>query len=287
MAQIITNQASVAYRYNSRTASALSNIATAVLTEPLGVEKVSLEDTYRAGSQLTYSVTVTNGSSSALSGVTVTDDLGGYVLGSTTVVPLDYVGPAILLVDGSYVGSLTPTLSTDGVTFALPTLGVGASAQVIYKAEVNGSAPLAEGSTVTNTVTVTATGSNAPVTDSDTVTVDSYADVTITKSMTPSGVVDGETLTYTFVLSNFGNAAATDIVLSDTFDPAPEGITVQVDGTTLAASDYDYTGGVLTLPSESGTTALALDAATITQDPETGAVAVTPDTLTVTVTGVI
>ena len=43
MAQIITNQASVAYRYNNRTASAVSNIATAVINEPLGVEKVSLE----------------------------------------------------------------------------------------------------------------------------------------------------------------------------------------------------------------------------------------------------
>ena len=287
MAQIITNQASVAYRYNNRTASAVSNIATAVLNEPLSVEKVSLESVYREGDDITYVVTVTNGGTSALTGISVTDDLGTYTIGGGTATPLTYVGPAIYFVDGVYAGNLTPTVGADGISFAIATLGTDSTVQIIYKAVANDTAPLVQGSQITNTVTTTATGSNTPVSDSNTVTVDSYADVTITKTMSPSGVVDGDALTYTFVVSNFGNAEATEIVLTDAFDPAPESITVQLNGTIVPATDYTYENGVLTLPISPASTVLTLPPATITQDTTTGVVSIEPSTLTVTVTGVI
>lgn len=287
MAQIITNQASVAYRYNNRTASAVSNIATAVLNEPLSVEKVSLESVYREGEDITYVVTVTNSGTSALTGISVTDDLGTYTIGSGTATPLTYVGPAIYFVDGVYAGNLTPTVGADGISFAIATLGTDSTVQIIYKAVANDTAPLVQGSQITNTVTTTATGSNTPVSDSNTVTVDSYADVTITKTMSPSGVVDGDALTYTFVVSNFGNAEATEIVLTDAFDPAPESITVQLNGTIVPATDYTYENGVLTLPISPASTVLTLPPATITQDTTTGVVSIEPSTLTVTVTGVI
>lgn len=286
MAQIITNQASIAYRYNDRTASAVSNIATATLNDPLSVEKVSLETVYRPGDEITYVITVTNSGLSALAGVSVTDDLGTYTVGNTTVTPLTYTGPAIFFIDGVYGGNATPTVGADGISFGPITLGAGSVAQVIYKATVNGNAPITEGGQITNTVTATASGS-APVSDSNTITVDSYADVTITKTMTPSDVSEGDALTYTFVISNFGNAEATDIVLTDAFDPAPQNITVQLNGTAVPATDYDYVNGVLTLPNGTSTTQLTLPPATVTVDPTTGEVVVTPSTLTVTVTGII
>ena len=287
MAQIITNQASVAYRYNNRTASAVSNIATAVLNEPLSVEKVSLESVYRAGDDITYVVTVTNSGTSALTGISVTDDLGTYTIGGGTATPLTYVGPAIYFVDGVYAGNLTPTVGADGISFAIATLGTDSTVQIIYKAVANDTAPLVQGSQITNTVTTTAVGSNAPVSDNNVITVDNYADVTITKAMTPTGVVDGDALTYTFVVSNFGNAEATEIVLTDAFDPAPENITVQLNGTVVPATDYTYENGVLTLPISPASTVLTLPPATITQDTTTGVVSIEPSTLTVTVTGVI
>jgi len=286
MAQIITNQASIAYRYNDRTASAVSNIATATLNDPLSVEKVSLETVYRPGDEITYVITVTNSGSSALAGVSVADDLGTYTVGNTTVTPLTYTGPAIFFIDGVYGGNATPTVGDDGISFGPITLGAGSVAQVIYKATVNQNAPITEGGQIINTATATASGS-APVSDSNTVTVDSYADVTITKTMTPSDVSEGDALTYTFVISNFGNAEATDIVLTDAFDPAPENITVQLNGTVVPATDYDYVNGVLTLPNGTSTTQLTLPPATVTIDPTTGEVTVTPSTLTVTVTGII
>ena len=61
MAQIITTQASVRYRYGATEAAALSNIASAVLAQPLNVSKTSLETTYREGDELTYILTVTTG----------------------------------------------------------------------------------------------------------------------------------------------------------------------------------------------------------------------------------
>lgn len=287
MAQIITNQASIAYRYNNQSASAVSNIASAVLNDTLSVEKVSLESTYRPGEEITYVITVTNGGSSALAGVSVTDDLGAYTVGGQTVTPLTYTGPAIFFIDGVYNGNVTPTVTADGISFGPTTLGAGAVAQVIYKATVNNFAPITEGGEITNTVTATAAGNNTPISDSNTITADSFADVTITKTMAPSDVSEGDALTYTFVISNYGNAEATDIVLTDAFDPAPQNITVQVNGTVVPATDYEYANGVLTLPTTPGATELSLPPATITQDPATGEVIVTPSTLTVTVTGII
>lgn len=287
MAQIITNQASIAYRYNDQSASAVSNVATAVINEPLGISKVSLESVYRLGDDITYVITVTNGGTTALSGISLVDDLGTYTTAGGTATPLTYVGPAIYFVDGVFVGNITPTVGADGIGFGPTTIGPGSTVQVIYKVNVNDRAPLDEGGQITNTATVTAAGNTAPVSDSNTITVDDYADVTITKSMTPATVSDGDALTYTFVINNYGNAEATDIVLTDAFDPAPENITVQVNGAAIPATDYSYQNGVLTLPGERSTTALTLPPATVTTDPTTGQVTVTPSSLTVTVTGII
>ena len=289
MAQIITNQASLNYQYNGQTGSAFSNIATAMLTEALSVEKVSIEDVYRFGETLTYSVSVFNSSASTLTNVVVADNLGSYNVGGNTVTPLTYVGNAILFINGAFAGNIVPTsVEDDSVTFTLPTLAPNSRAQILYKTIVNASAPLADGGTITNTASVFSGGTSVPpVTDSNTVRVDNYADVTITKNMTPSSVSDGETLTYTFVISNYGNTEATDIVLTDAFEPAPENIVVQVGGQTLAESDYSYVGGVLTLPGAGSEYSLSLPAATITQDPAPGEVSVVPSSLTVTVVGTI
>ena len=226
MAQIITNQASLNYQYNGQTGSAISNIATATLTEALSVEKVSVEGVYRFGETLTYSASVFNSSSQTLTNVVITDDLGSYLVGGNTVTPLSYAGDAILFVNGVFVSSITPTtVGANSVTFTLPTLAPNSRAQILYKVVVNSYAPLAEGSTITNIISVLATGTTTPpATDDNTVIVDNYADVSIMKTMTPSSVADGETLTYSFLISNYGNTAATNIVLTDAFDPAPENI---------------------------------------------------------------
>lgn len=289
MAQVITNQASVAYQYNGQSASAISNIATATLTEPLSVEKVSVESVYRYGEEVTYSISFENSGNTALTEVKITDNLGTYTLAGTTtsVTPLRYVAPAILLIDGAYSGNITPTVNSDSVVFTVPALAVSSRAQIIYKAVVNNYAPLGTGSQITNTVSLTATGVNTPITDDNTITVADYAEIAVTKNMSPANVVDGDALTYTFVINNYGNATAEEIVLHDTFDPAPDTITLQLNGVTKPASSYSYTNGVLTYPVSTSSESLSLPPATIVQDPISGEVSITPSSLTITVTGVL
>jgi len=289
MAQLITNQASVAYEYNGQNVSVLSNVASATLNEPLTAEKVSIQSVYRYGDEIAYSVSFENSGASTLSGVSVTDNLGTYTPpgGGDAVTPLTYLAPAILLIDGVYSGNITPVVGQESVTFTLPALAAGSRAQILYRATVNTFAPLTPGATITNTATISAAGGGAPVSADNTITVDEYAQVTVTKTMTPSSVVDGDVLTYTFVINNYGNAPAENIVLRDAFDPAPQDITVQLNGVTQVATAYTYINGVLTFPAQGSSDTLSLPAATITQDPATGEVTIVPSSLTITVTGVL
>ncbi|MBQ9988334.1 MAG: DUF11 domain-containing protein [Clostridia bacterium] len=283
MPQTITNQATLNFEYNGQQGQAVSNIATATLTEPLTVSKNSVEQAYRAGDTLTFAVNFINSGTAALNNVTVTDDLGA---GTAAAAPFTFVSPALLFIDGVYNGPITPTQTESGLSFTIPTLAAGSNAQILYTVDTNEYTPLSGGSQIINTVTVTADGLATPVTDSNTVTVDEYANVVITKNMAPANVVDGSTITYTFTISNYGNTEATNIVLSDAFTPAPMPISVQVDGVLIPATEYSYVDGVLTLP-EGGTYTLSLPPATITQDAETGAVTITPSSTVITVTGTL
>jgi hypothetical protein len=76
-------------------------------------------------------------------------------------------------------------------------------------------------------------------------------------------------------------------VLRDSFEPAPENISVYVNGVIVPTADYSYAGGVLVFPSELSSYELTLPAAEITTNPESGLVTVLPSTLTVTVVGQI
>jgi len=282
MPQIITNQASLNYQYNGQTATVVSNVASAVLNDPLSISKIAVQDSYRAADVLTYVVSFNNSSGAALTNVTIQDNLGTYDFGTFAVTPLTYLGPALLFIGGVYSGNLTPTVTQDAVTFTIPALASGAQAQIVYRATVNEFAPLLPDATITNTASVTADGITTPATASETVNAESYADVTVNKSMS----TNGNEITYRFVLENFGNTEATNIQLRDAFNPAPDTITVQINGTPISPDDYTYAGGVLTLPAD-GSSPLSLPPATITQDIATGIVSSVPSTLTVTVVGTL
>ena len=243
----ITNQARITYSYGAVNAAAASNIATATLTEPLTGSKTSLGSTYTAGDEITYILSLTNGSANAATDITVSDNLGRSTADGVAYTPLSYVGPAYLYLNGVYTSELTPATTAGSLIFTLPSIPAGANAVIIYKAALTSEAPLTSGSTVTNTATFTSP-TLGTAEKSNTITVENYARLNIVKSMSPNPVVGGGQLTYTFTVYNYGNDAATDVVLTDVFSPAPTDITVTVNGTAVSAENYTYTGGTLTLP---------------------------------------
>ena len=280
---IFSNQATLTYNGSSTN----SNIAYGEILDVLAVTKTAVEGSYAPGGVVTYVVTLRNTSAATLTDLTVTDDLGGYPFNGTTVYPLSYItGSAALFIDG--VPQPAPAV-TAGPPLAVTGLSIPASgdAVLVYQAQVTAYADPAAGGTINNTVTVTGDGLNAPITATETVTAATAATLTISKSISPTQVVDNDRVTYTFVIQNTGNEAvvATDNAsITDTFNPVLSALTVTFEGATWTEGvQYNYAGGVFTtVPGQ-----IVVPAATFTQDPVTGAYTLTPGIATLTVTGTI
>ena len=282
---IFSNQATLTYNGNSTN----SNIAYGEILDVLEVTKTAVEGSYATGDLVTYVVTLRNTGTAVLSGLTVTDDLSGYSFNGATVYPLTYeAGSAALFVNG--VPQAAPTV-TAGPPLTVTGLSVPGNGNVVlvYQARANAFANPAEGSTIDNTVTVTGDGLSTPITATETVAAETEAQLTISKSITPTQVVDNDRVTYTFVIQNFGNqeVVATDnAAITDTFDPILTALTVTFNGTAWAqGTQYNYdeaTGLFATVPGQ-----ILVPAATYTQDPATGEYSVTPGIATLIVTGTI
>lgn len=284
---IIENFATVRYTSGGTAATRVSNVAQTELTSSVTFTKATLGNSYNADDTVTYILTIANTSTTAFNTVTITDNLGSFEENGTFYTPLTYVGPAVLLVDGQDVSAnLTVDASAPAsLVFTIPALAAGATANIIYRAEVNDFAPLDVDSTITNTATLTTESDCADGTASATITVAPAADVSVFKQMTPNPVICGDTVTYTIRIFNYGNIPAEDVQLVDAFDPAPTNITVSRNGVLLPDIAYTYEGGVLTVPS--GTELDTVPAATFTRDATTGEVIVTPGVLEYVITGTI
>ena len=282
---IFSNQATLTYNGSSTN----SNIAYGEILDVLSATKTAIEGTYAPGEPVTYVVTLRNTGSTALTGLTVTDNLGGYAFNGTTVYPLTYAaGSAALFVDA--VPQAAPTVTAGPpLVFTGISVPAGGDAVLVYQARANAFADPADGGTIDNTVTVTGNGINTPVTATESVTARSAPALTITKSISPAQVVDNDRVTYTFVIQNSGSQAvvATDnAVITDTFDPVLTALTVTFNGTPWTQGiQYSYneaTGLFATAPGQ-----ITVPAAIYTQDPVTGAYTVTPGIATLVVTGTI
>ena len=282
---IFSNQATLTVNGNATN----SNIAYGEILDVLAATKTAVEGSYTPGETVTYVVTLRNTGAATLTGLTVTDDLGGYSYGGSTVYPLTYeAGSATLFVNG--VPQAAPAV-TAGPPLVVTGINIpgNCDAVLVYQARVNAFADPATGGTIVNTVTVTGDGLSAPITATETVTAATGPELTITKSITPTQVVDNDRVTYTFVIQNAGNepVVATDnATVTDTFDPILTGLTVTVGGVPLTEGvQYTYdeaTGLFATVPGQ-----ITVPAATYTQDPVTGAYTVTPGVATLVVTGTI
>lgn len=282
---IFSNQATLTYNGNTTN----SNMAYGEILDVLAATKTAVEGNYTPGSLITYVVTLRNTGTTTLNGLTVTDDLGGYDFNGTTVYPLTYEANSIaLFVNG--VPQAAPVVAP-GPPLVISGINIPGNGDVVlvYQARANAFADPTAGGTIDNTVTTTGDGISTPITAVETVTAETVPQLTISKSITPSQVVDNDRVTYTFVIQNSGNQAvvATDnAAITDIFDPILTALTVTFEGISWTEGvqyNYDETTGLFnTAPGQ-----ILVPAATYTQNPVTGEYSVTPGIATLVVTGTI
>lgn len=272
--------------YNGGTTN--SNIVTGEILEALTAVKTAVSANYSAGDRITYALSLVNTGTAAITDYTVTDNLGGYTVGANTVYPLAYnAGTVRYYINGVLQTAPTvtagPPLTVTGLT-----VPAGGSAVLIYETTATPVAPLATGSSITNTATITGGGLTTPITAQATVETANSADLSISKALSPTTVTENGQITYTFVISNTGNTEATatgNVVVTDTFSPILRNIAVTYNGTAWTeGTNYTHnaaTGVFTTLARQ-----ITVPAASFTQNTD-GTFTVTPGTATLVITGTV
>ncbi len=279
-----TNQAQL--RYGNSVAN--SNIAVGEILEVLSVTKTAVRKNYTTDDTVTYVISIVNSGSTAITGLTLSDDLGAYTFNTGTLTPLGYV-------DGTIRYYTNGTLQTAPTVTAGPPLTVtgisvpaGGNATIVYEAAINEFAPQGLEAGITNTVTVSGTGIT-PITAEETVNALAAPRLTITKSVSPVPVTENGTLTYTFTIQNYGSVAATadtGVVITDTFDPILRNLTASYNNAAWTeTTDYTYSETTGLFSSVAGK--ITVPAATYTQDATTGAWVVDPGVGTLVITGTV
>lgn len=279
------NQATLVYNGNTTT----SNVTTGELLEVLSATKTAVVDRYIANDSITYIINIINSGSTAFSNLTLTDDLGAYDLNELSLRPLTYVEDSVqyfingILQASPAIRAAAP-LTVNGIS--VPANG---NATIIYQTKTNEFTPLEADASITNTGIISGNGLTTDLLVSDTIYADTSAVLTISKSIYPTTVTENGQITYTFVIQNSGNTAATaddDVIVTDTFDPVLNAIIVTFNGASWAApTHYVYSEATGVFSTVAG--AITVPAATYTRDDTTGAVTVNPGVSVLTVTGTI
>jgi len=265
-----------------------SNTVVGELLETLSVTKEAVTGDYSSQDDITYVVSLINSGTAALTGLTVTDDLGGYSFEGETLYPLRYTDGSVRYYVNGVLQAAPAVVS--GPPLVISGIGVpaGGNAIVIYEAEVTAAAPLASGAQITNVATVSGGGLSASISATQIVTAANRATLTVSKAISPAVVSENGQLTYSFVIENSGNTAAVstdDAVLRDVFDPVLENITVTYNGVVWAEGvNYTYnstTGEFAALPGQ-----ITVPAAEYTQNDD-GTWTITPGTASLSITGTV
>lgn len=258
------NQASITYSYSGATTPevASSNVTSTTLLDEYSLKaaKSVLSKTFRPGENITYLIELENNGRGILYNVVVNDNLGG------SAHPLRYLPNTARLFINGVLTSVTPVLTSDTLQFVLPnSFAPGDVALLIYVAVVSASLP-ASTDLIQNTLSVSANGGSSsgtlvtstPANPYAAIYRESYASVSIYKQSDKPNVVAGETLTYTFTLTNTGNQEATGVILNDMLPGGfvPTLVTASTGGSTTVYSPDDYQFDIatntITMPNASG-----------------------------------
>jgi len=252
-----------------------NNTSTA-LTNATASADVSIVKTAPAaastGSNLTYSINVTNNGPSDAASVTMADTLPP---NTTFVSESQLTGPAFICTN-------PPVGGTGAVSCSIATLTAGTSATFSIVVQIAVAAPLGPSS---NTATVTASSADPnPANNSSTAVttiVLATADLSITKTPAPGPYGTGLPLTYTIVVTNGGPSTATAVTVTDILPPGTTFQSATPSGACSGTTTITCNAGTLvngasatftltvTLPSSPGpvTNTASVTAAATTADP--------------------
>ena len=264
-----------------------SNVTTGTILDNLTLTKTAVLNTYRADDTLTYVINLQN-AGAALTGLTLTDNLGAYPFGATTLYPLTYLdGSVHAYQNGSPAVAPTVIYSGGALQFTGVDVPAGGNTILVYSVKTNAFAPLSENASITNTATATRASEEPLATDNETVYTVNESALNLIKTITPNPVGPDGTLTYTLTIENFGNLAvvATDnAVITDTLNPVLQNLSVTYNGgawTEGVNYTYDTASGLF----QTTPTGLTVPSATYTQDPASGEWTIIPGTSVLVLTG--
>src|SRR5439155_13751784 len=218
----ISNTASASSSTTDPTSANNSATATTsvVARADLADLKVDNPDPVIAGNTLTYTLTVTNNGPSDAQSVSLSDALDSHLTGAKYCL-------------GS---GCTPSSTWTG-SVSLGTLAAGASAIVIIQASVDPSTPsgydIHNQASVSSSTTDPNTANNTASADT---TVQTQADLQITKTDNPDPVTAGTDLTYTLTVHTAGPSDAQSVQATDAIPPGTTFVSADHGGTLLAGT---------------------------------------------------
>lgn len=266
-----------------------SNTVTGEFLEALTMSKTAVRNDYTAKDTVTYVISIVNSGTTPITGLTLTDDLGGYLLNTETIYPLNYVDDSLRYYINGVLQSAAPTVTAGPpMTITGFSIPAGGNALLIYETSLTNYAPLGLEASITNTAKLTGGGLATPLTASETINMEPRADLNISKAICPAAVTENGQLTYTFVIENTGNLAAAaedQVVLTDTFNPILNDISVTFNGTAWTEGvhyTYDTTTGIFATVAGQ----ITVPAAAYTQNTN-GTWTTTPGTSTLVISGTV
>lgn len=276
------NKASLLYNGTVTT----SNTVSGTISDAIEITKTPLISSYAGGDNMTYIINLTAGKT-AVTSLTVTDDLGAYDLDGSTLTPLTYINGSLRYYVNGALGEAPTVSATTPLTISGINVPANGNAMLIYGVTVNEFAPRASGESITNTAT--ASGASCSGTSASAlISVSDAPKLSIIKSLEPTTVEENGNVTYTIQITNSGNTAlvATDnATISDVFSPPLDQISVTFNGEAWTSpTNYSYSSTTGEFSTANGQ--IIVPAATFTRG-STGEISTTPGTSVLTISGTI